>query len=184
MSQDLDNNGDPIEDLPFEKQGDGLRLGVRPKQRKEPMCVCGDGKWGHADLPGPGEGSCAFCPCTKFQAKPKSPRMRSIRAAAKAVERWWAEKLGGKRVPAGVAAQLRSGDLDIRSPNRGIQVKNRNLPAWFIEGWDQAEVGVRGTGLRPLLCITTKPGPGKPARHFVVEEVGYWLDMNGRDGYE
>ncbi len=171
------------DDLPFEKQGDGLRLGVRPKQRKVPACVCEHLRWQH--FVG-GTTSCFVdsCPCPKFQAKPKSTRHKSIRAAAKAVERWWAEKLGGKRVPAGVAAQLRSGDLDIRSPHRGIQVKNRNLPAWFIEGWDQAEVGVRGTGLRPLLVITTKPGPGKQARHFVVEEVRWWLDMNGRDDYD
>ena len=169
---------DAVEDLPFEQAKPGLRLGVRQRRIKGPVCLCDDPEdvhWG---------GACALCSCLKFQAKPKSSRHKSIRAAAKAVERWWADALGGKRVPAGVASQLRSGDLDVRSPNRGIQVKNRDLPAWFIEGWQQAEVGCRGTGLRPLLVITTKPGPGKPAMHFVVEELDTWLAYNGRDDGE
>lgn len=171
---------DAVDDLPFEKSEPGLRLGVRQRAIKGRVCVCGNTQNQHQSAP-PYACWDPDCPCPKFRAKPKSPRRKSIRKAAKAVERWWADTLGGKRVPAGVASQLRSGDLDVRSPNRGIQVKNRALPAWFIEGWQQADVGCRGTGLRPLLVITTKPGPGKPAMYFVVEEVDQWLAFNGRD---
>ncbi|KKK89551.1 hypothetical protein LCGC14_2731930, partial [marine sediment metagenome] len=93
----------------------------------------------------------------------------------------WADVLGGRRVPAGVAAQQRQGDADVVSPNRILQAKHRALPAWFIDGWTQAKVASVGTGKRALLCISTKPGSGKQAMHFVVEERGQWLQYEGRD---
>lgn len=61
-----------VDDLPLDVGEPGLRLGVRPRQRKVPECKCGHMNKGHII-----DGRCSACPCPKFQAKPKSPRRKS-----------------------------------------------------------------------------------------------------------
>ncbi|KKM97459.1 hypothetical protein LCGC14_1167830 [marine sediment metagenome] len=154
------------------------------KPKPDPECGrCGDAEsyhriGGQCDFANAAGGWCA---CPKFQRKRNASRA-STRRQAKSVERDWAEALGGRRVPAGVAAQQRQGDADVVSPNRILQVKHRAVPGWFNDGWDQANQAKTGTGKRALLCITTKGQ--SVARHYVVEERSEWLKWNGRDDYE
>ena len=91
--------------------------------------------------------------------------------------------VGGKRVPAGVAAQQRQGDADGVSENRVWQIKHtaQTPPALLIHAWEQAFLASRGTGKRALVGVTLKPGPGKKAMHFVLESRDQWLAYEGRD---
>ena len=111
----------------------------------------------------------------------------SIVAQSKEAERRVARVYGGRRLTAGEWAG--AGDVDVISPEYAIQVKHwKNVAAYIIEGIRQAQEGEADLGElarlsagvpyykielspKPLLVIVTKPGRGKPARMFKVEEI-------------
>jgi len=74
------------------------------------------------------------------------------RAAWKAIERQWAELLGGKRVP--VTGRQRGDAPDIEHPTLSIEVKaGKTISTRLSDGMEQAKASIRGDQL-PILCVT------------------------------
>ena len=124
------------------------------------------------------------CGCTRFRAAPSPTRgtRRSIKSEAKDAERDFANALGGRRLPAGVATQQRNGDVDVEGATWKMQVKHMPVPARWTEAWAQILTACTGTGKYPLVGIKTKPGQGRRSEMFVMLRLDDYVSLHGRDG--
>ena len=93
-------------------------------------------------------------------------------------ESWWAEVLGGVRVP--VTGRQRGSAPDIEHPTYALEVKSgRVLSPRLREGWAQAQAAAVTSGKLPLLCVTHCSGPGRPNEHYVVCDLATWQSVTG-----
>lgn len=90
----------------------------------------------------------------------------------KAIERWWALQLGGRRIP---VTGRHSGDVpDVDHPHLAIEVKaGKVLPVRLRDGMRQAKAAAararnEGKDKTPVVCLTHSVGPGLPNEHFVL----------------
>ena len=102
------------------------------------------------------------------------------RAEFKKWERFWAEKLGGKRVP---VTGRHSGDVpDIDHPDLAIEVKasSRQISATMEHALKQAQQAGRATGKTPVVCWTMTGGRGRSAEHMVTFTLDDYLALMDR----
>lgn len=93
-------------------------------------------------------------------------------------ESWWAEQLGGERVP--VTGRQRGDAPDVEHALYAIEVKcGRVMSERLREGMSQAVAASVGTGKMPLLCVTHSVGPGRANEHYVVLRLEDWQAWNG-----
>ena len=65
------------------------------------------------------------------------------RGASKGIERWWANLLGGKRVP--ITGRSRGDAPDVEHPTFSIEVKaGKTISSRLAEGMEQAQASIRG----------------------------------------
>jgi hypothetical protein len=106
------------------------------------------------------------------------------RATWKAIERWWAEKLGGVRVP--ITGRSRGSAPDVAHDRWAVEIKaGRVMSARMQEGMVQAVAAAR-EGQIPLVGITQAIGPGHPRQHYVLMRFDDWqrvVDYEG-ESYE
>ena len=106
----------------------------------------------------------------------------------KEIERFWAEQLGGKRVP--VTGRQRGDMPDVDSPLYSIEVKaGRVMSARLRLGMRQAQAAAVKTGKIPLLCVSqslragegdSEGKPGRPgSEHYILIRLEDWLALNG-----
>ncbi len=90
----------------------------------------------------------------------------------KAAERSVAEVLGGKRNP----INGRGDEADVEHDWLAIEVKNRPLPKWIIEGYMQAMAARIASGKDKLPIVVLKP-PRIPVMHgYVLMKMCDFLD--------
>lgn len=95
------------------------------------------------------------------------------RATWKARELWWAEQLGGRRVP--VTGRSRGSAPDVEHETWAIEVKHgRVMSPRIREGMVQAMAAAAGTDKTPLLCVTHTTGSGHRAEHYIVMRLCDW----------
>ena len=100
------------------------------------------------------------------------------RATWKAVERWWALQLGGKRVP--VNGRQRGSAPDVEHDRYAIEVKAGNVLSERLGlGIRQAMASAVGTTKTPLLCISHFNGRGKDRDHYVMLRLADWQALMG-----
>lgn len=99
----------------------------------------------------------------------------------KAIERWWAEQLGGVRVP--VTGRQRGAAPDVAHDRYAIEVKaGRVMSPRLREGMAQAVASAAQypEGSRtPLLCVSHSVGPGRASEHYVVLRLADWQLLTG-----
>jgi len=102
------------------------------------------------------------------------------RATWKAIERWWAEQLGGVRVP--VNGRQRGSAPDVEHDRYAIEVKaGRCMPTRLRDGMRQAmaSAAMHPTGSRtPLLCVSHSVA-GRPSEHYVILRLEDWQGLTG-----
>ena len=96
------------------------------------------------------------------------------RGTWKEIERQWAERLGGTRVP--VTGRARSAGVpDVEHPRFAVEIKaGQVLSARLLEALEQAEAAAKATGRLPLVCVSHSYGRGRPNRHAVVLPLATW----------
>ena len=108
-------------------------------------------------------------------------RPASYVAYSKDAEREVARIMGARRLHAGEYDG--PGDVDVDGGWFKVQVKNRRIPAWILDGYDQIHAATVGApeqlGPQRLVVLVDKPGPGKPRRIFVLQEIDEWVAWNG-----
>ena len=104
-------------------------------------------------------------------------RPASYVAYSKDAEREVARIMGARRLHAGEYDG--PGDIDLVGGWFHAQVKQRRIPAWIIKGYEQIHAATVGTNAIGLVVLVDKPGPGKPRRIFVLQEIDEWVAWNG-----
>lgn len=100
------------------------------------------------------------------------------RSTWKAIERWWALQLGGKRVP--VTGRQRGSAPDVEHDRYAIEVKaGKVLSDRLGLGIRQAMAAAVGTTKTPLLCITHSNGRGRESDHYVMLRLADWQALMG-----
>ena len=96
----------------------------------------------------------------------------------KSIERFWARKLGGERIP---VTGRHSGDVpDIDHPLWAIEVKaGKTLNTRLREGMKQAIRASTGTNKTPLLCITHNLQGRDGSEHWVAMRLQDWVEWHG-----
>lgn len=102
--------------------------------------------------------------------------MRS-REAWKAVERWWAEQLGGVRVP--VTGRGRGSAPDVEHSIYSVEVKaGKVMSSRLRDGMVQAVASSGTSGRLPLLCVSHSVR-GRASEHYVIVRLEDWQAWNG-----
>ena len=97
------------------------------------------------------------------------------RGAWKAIERWWAELLGGKRVP--VTGRQRGDAPDIAHPTLSIEVKaGKTISTRLSDGMEQAKASIVGNQI-PILCVTQSRKGNVVNLNWVIMEADTFVDM-------
>ncbi len=107
-------------------------------------------------------------------------RPASYVAYSKDAEREVARIMGARRLHAGEYDG--PGDVDLDLQWAKVQVKQRRIPAWILDGYEQIHAAANGDfehGMG-LVVLVDKPGPGKPRRIFVLQEIDEWVAWNGQ----
>ena len=100
------------------------------------------------------------------------------RSTWKRWERWWAERLGGVRVP--VSGRARGDVPDVAHALYSIEVKaGKVLSPRLRAGMRQAVAAAHGTAKTPLLCVTHKVAGQRDAEHYVMPRLEDWLAWHG-----
>jgi hypothetical protein len=100
------------------------------------------------------------------------------RSTWKAVERGFAEALGGRRVP--VTGRSRGDAPDVEHEKWSIEVKaGRVMSQRLLMGMAQAEEAAKGTDKVPLLCISQSHGPGHPTDRLVMLRLADFQQLIG-----
>ena len=106
-------------------------------------------------------------------------RPASYVAYSKDAEREVARIMGARRLHAGEYDG--PGDVDLDGGWFKVQVKNRRIPAWILDGYKQVHAATVGTlHAQGFVVLVDKPGPGKPRRIFVLQEIDEWVAWNGQ----
>ena len=99
------------------------------------------------------------------------------RSTWKREELWWAEQLGGRRVP--VTGRQRGDAPDNEHPRYSIEVKaGRVMSSRMRQAMEQA-LACCNPQQRPLVCITQNSGRGKPKEHYVLMKLEDFLATQG-----
>lgn len=99
------------------------------------------------------------------------------RGTWKAIERWWALELGGRRVP--VNGRQRGSAPDVEHDRYAIEVKaGKVMSPRLREGMQQAVLSAVNTTKIPLLCVTHSVA-GRPSERYVVLRLEDWQALNG-----
>ena len=94
------------------------------------------------------------------------------RATWKAIERQWAERLGGKRVP--VTGRTKGDAPDVEHDVFSIEVKaGRVMSTRLQTAVEQAVASQKGEQI-PLVCITQTEGRGHPNENYVLMRYEDW----------
>ena len=94
------------------------------------------------------------------------------RSTWKAIERQWAERLGGRRVP--VTGRTRGDAPDVEHEIWSIEVKaGRVMSTRLQTAVEQAEASRKGNQI-PLVCITQTEGRGKPNEDYILMRFKDW----------
>ena len=102
------------------------------------------------------------------------------RGAWKAIERQWAELLGGKRVP--VTGRQRGDAPDIEHPTLSIEVKaGKTISTRLSDGMEQAKASIVGDQL-PILCVTQSRKGNVGNLNWVMMEADTFVDIAKRAG--
>ena len=102
------------------------------------------------------------------------------RGARKAIERQWAELLGGKRVP--VTGRQRGDAPDIEHPTLSIEVKaGKTISTRLSDGMEQAKASIVGDKL-PILCVTQSRKGNVGNLNWVMMEADTFVDIAKRAG--
>ena len=102
------------------------------------------------------------------------------RGAWKAIERWWAELLGGKRVP--ITGRQRGDAPDIEHPTLSIEVKaGKTISTRLSDGMEQAKASIVGDQL-PILCVTQSRKGNVGNLNWVMMEADTFVDIAKRAG--
>ena len=102
------------------------------------------------------------------------------RGAWKAIERQWAELLGGKRVP--VTGRQRGDAPDVEHPTLSIEVKaGKTISTRLSDGMEQAKASIVGDQL-PILCVTQSRKGNVGNLNWVMMEADTFVDIAKRAG--
>ena len=102
------------------------------------------------------------------------------RGAWKAIERQWAELLGGKRVP--VTGRQRGDAPDVEHPTLSIEVKaGKTISTRLSDGMEQAKASIVGDQL-PILCVTQSRKGSVGNLNWVMMEADTFVDIAKRAG--
>ncbi len=102
------------------------------------------------------------------------------RAAWKAIERQWADRLGGKRVP--VTGRQRGDAPDIEHPTLAIEVKaGKTISTRLSDGMEQAKASIIGDQL-PIVCATQSRTGNKGNLNWVMMEADTFIQIARKAG--
>lgn len=102
------------------------------------------------------------------------------RGAWKAIERQWAELLGGKRVP--ITGRQRGDAPDVEHPTLSIEVKaGKTISTRLSDGMEQAKASIVGDQL-PILCVTQSRKGNVGNLNWVMMEADTFVDIAKRAG--
>ena len=88
----------------------------------------------------------------------------------KAVERWVADKIGGKRIPI-----TGRGKMDIEHEWLSPEVKDRKeLPGWFTDAVEQARINADGK--LAVVFLVPRPKPGHKKTAYVVMDLDDFIE--------
>lgn len=101
------------------------------------------------------------------------------RSTWKAIERDWALRLGGVRVP--VTGRQRGSAPDVEHPVYAIEVKcgSRLLSDRLRLGIAQAKAAAVQSGKLPVLCVTQRPAGKRDSEHYVIVDFETWCQITG-----
>jgi hypothetical protein len=105
------------------------------------------------------------------------------RSRWKAIERWWAEALGGKRVP--VTGRQRGAAPDVEHPDFAIEVKaGKTISTRLQDGMEQAKASrdEQGTGQMPILCVSQTRKGNQGNINWIMLEVDEFLKLATKAG--
>ena len=103
------------------------------------------------------------------------------RGAWKAIERWWADLLGGKRVP--VTGRQRGDATDIEHTTLSIEVKaGKTISTRLSDGMEQAKASIVGDQI-PILCVTQSRKGNVGNLNLVMMEADTFVDIATRAGF-
>ena len=103
------------------------------------------------------------------------------RGTWKAIERQWAERLDGKRVP--ITGRTRGDAPDVAHERWSIEVKaGRVMSMRLQEAVEQADASCK-EGQTPIVCITQTEGRGKPNENFVLMRFDDWNKLVQGDSH-
>lgn len=102
------------------------------------------------------------------------------RGAWKGIERWWANLLGGKRVP--ITGRSRGDAPDIDHPTLSIEVKaGKTISTRLFDGMEQAKASIRGDQL-PILCVTQSRIGNQGNINWVMMESDVFVEIATKAG--
>ena len=102
------------------------------------------------------------------------------RGAWKGIERWWANLLGGKRVP--ITGRSRGDAPDVEHPTLSIEVKaGKTISTRLFDGMEQAKASIRGDQL-PILCVSHSRKGNQGNINWVMMESDVFIKIGKKAG--